>query len=129
MGTSIDMTELRQAEEARLDAQNKLSHANRVTTMGQLAHASIAHEVKQPASLRRSSTPRRGCSWLDRRPSDLECEVRQALTRIVKDANRSAEVINEILCPHQEGSATKGDRLEINRVVREVIGLYPRGTR
>jgi C4-dicarboxylate-specific signal transduction histidine kinase len=47
VGSSIDVTERKQAEEARLDAQNKLAHANRVTTMGQLA-ASIAHEVNQP---------------------------------------------------------------------------------
>jgi hypothetical protein len=29
-GTATDMTERQQAEEARLDARNKLAHANRV---------------------------------------------------------------------------------------------------
>ena len=119
VGTSIDMTELRQAEEARLDAQNKLSHANRVTTMGQLA-ASIAHEVKQPIAATLINAEA-GLLWLDRRPSDLE-EVRQALTRIIKDGNRAAEVINEIRALIKKAPPRR-DRLEINRVVREVIGL------
>jgi hypothetical protein len=43
VGTVIDVTERRRAEEER----QALAHANRVATMGQLT-ASIAHEVNQP---------------------------------------------------------------------------------
>jgi PAS domain S-box-containing protein len=119
VGTSIDITESKLAEEARLDAQNKLAHANRVTTMGQLA-ASIAHEVNQPiaATLTNAQAALR---WLDRRTPDLE-EVRQALARIVKDGNRAAEVIDEIRALMKKAPPRK-DHLEINGVVREMIGL------
>src|SRR5207248_3241413 len=43
VGTVMDVTERRRAEEER----HALAHANRITTVGQLA-ASIAHEVNQP---------------------------------------------------------------------------------
>ncbi len=119
VGTSIDMTEHRRAEEVRLDAQNKLSHANRVTTMGQLA-ASIAHEVKQPIAATLTNA-QAGLRWLDRWPPDLE-EVRQALQRIVRDGERAAEVIDEIRALIKKAPPRK-DLLEINGAVREVIGL------
>ena len=119
VGTSIDMTERRRAEEARLDAQNQLAHANRVTAMGQLA-ASIAHEVNQPiaATVINAEAALR---WLDRRPPDLE-EVRQTLACIAKDGNRAAEVIDEIRALIKKAPPRK-DRLEINGAIREVIGL------
>lgn len=43
----LDLTERKRAEEDLRKMQAELAHANRVTTMGQLA-ASISHEVKQP---------------------------------------------------------------------------------
>jgi signal transduction histidine kinase len=119
VGTSIDMTELRRAEEARLDAQVKLSHANRVTTMGQLA-ASIAHEVKQPIAAKLTNA-QAGLRWLDRRPPDLE-EVRQVLARIVKDGDRAAEIIDDVRALIKK-APPRNDPLEINGTVREVIGL------
>src|SRR5712671_1503559 len=50
IGTSIDVTERKRAEEERerlRQAQEDLAHVNRVTTMGELT-ASLAHEVNQP---------------------------------------------------------------------------------
>jgi NO-binding membrane sensor protein with MHYT domain/signal transduction histidine kinase len=119
VGTSIDMTERRRAEEARLDAQNQLAHANRVTAMGQLA-ASIAHEVNQPIAATVTNA-QAALRWLDRRPPDLE-EVRQTLARIAKDGNRAAEVIDEIRALIKKAPPRK-DRLEINGAIREVMGL------
>ena len=119
VGTSIDVTQRRRAEEARLDAQNQLAHVHRVTAMGQLA-ASIAHEVNQPIAATVTNA-QAALRWLDRRPPDLE-EVRQALARIAKDGHRAAEVIDEIRALIKKAPPRK-DRLEINGAIHEVIAL------
>ena len=119
VGTSIDVTERKRAEEARLDAQSKLAHANRVTTMGHLT-ASIAHEVNQPISATVINA-RAALRLLDCGPPDLE-EARQALAQIVKDGNRAGEVIARIRDLIKR-APPREDRLEINAAIREVIAL------
>jgi PAS domain S-box-containing protein len=119
VGTSIDVTQRRRAEEARLDAQNQLAHVHRVTAMGQLA-ASIAHEVNQPIAATVTNA-QAALRWLDRRPADLQ-EVRQALARIAKDGHRAAEVIDEIRALIKKAPPRK-DRLEINGAIHEVVAL------
>src|SRR5207248_4812479 len=86
-------------------------------TMGQLT-ASVAHEVSQPigAALTNSETALR---WLRSEQPNLD-EVRWALERIVRDAKRAAEVIARIRALFRK-SAPRGDRLEINAAIREVI--------
>jgi C4-dicarboxylate-specific signal transduction histidine kinase len=85
--------ELRESERRYREVQMELAHANRLAIVGQLT-ASIAHEVKQPVAATIANATA-GLRWLDGQAPNLE-EVRQALTRIVKDGNRSAEVIDRI---------------------------------
>lgn len=96
----LDLTERKQAEERvregerrYREVQTELAHANRVATMGQLA-ASIAHEVNQPiaATVTNANAALR---WLRADPPD-HGEVNQVLGRIIKDANRAAEVLGRI---------------------------------
>src|ERR1700757_2474764 len=47
VGTVMDVTERKRAEEALREAQANLARVNRVTTMGELT-ASLAHEIRQP---------------------------------------------------------------------------------
>ena len=47
IGTTMDITERKRAEEALRNAQAELARVARLTTMGELA-ASIAHEINQP---------------------------------------------------------------------------------
>jgi PAS domain S-box-containing protein len=122
----LDLTERKQAEaEAResekryQEMQLELAHANRVATMGQLT-SSIAHEVNQPISAVAMNASA-ALSWLDRTQPDLE-EVRASLEQIVKDANRSGEVIDRIRQLVKKTPPRKG-RLDLNEVVREVIVL------
>lgn len=119
VGTSIDVTERRQAEENRQDLQNKLAHASRVTTMGQLT-ASIAHEVNQP--LAAIVTNAEVCArWLNR-PSPNIGEVIDTVGHILKDAHRASEVIRT-----NRNFSKKADpemvQLDINEVVEEAITL------
>ncbi|CDF85698.1 PAS domain S-box [Pseudomonas knackmussii B13] len=96
----LDLTERKRAEERvregerrYREVQTELAHANRVATMGQLA-ASIAHEVNQPiaATVTNANAALR---WLGAQPPELG-EVSQVLGRIIKDANRAAEVLGRI---------------------------------
>jgi PAS domain S-box-containing protein len=121
-----DITERKRAEaEAREndrryhEMQMELAHANRVATVGQLT-ASIAHEVIQPiaATVTNAETALR---WLGRGSSHLK-EVQEALTRIVDNGVRAAEVINRIRGLMKKAPPRK-DRLEINGAILEIIEL------
>ena len=118
-GTAIDMTERKQAEEARLDAQQQLAHANRVTTMGQLT-ASIAHEINQPIAATVTNA-QAALRWLDARPPNLEA-TRQAVARIVKNGIRAGDVIGRIRALINK-VPTRADRLDINDAIIEVVAL------
>jgi PAS domain S-box-containing protein len=122
----LDLTERKRAEaEAReserryREMQMEVAHANRVATMGQLT-ASIAHEVNQPIAAAVTNAEA-ALRWLGARPPDLE-EVRQALGRIVKDANRAGDVIGRIRELIKKAPSRK-DRVDMNEAIREVIEL------
>jgi PAS domain S-box-containing protein len=115
----LDLTERKRAEEALRLVQTELAHANRVATMGQLT-ASIAHEVTQPIAATVGNAEA-ALRWLGRRPPDLD-EVRQAVTRIVKEGLRAAEVLGRIRALVNKAPPSK-DRLNLNEAIREVIEL------
>jgi PAS domain S-box-containing protein len=86
---SRDLTDHVLASEALREAQLALAHANRITTMGQLA-ASISHEVSQP--LAGVVANAEAClRWLDRDIPDLEA-ARRSVEWVMDDANRASEV-------------------------------------
>jgi C4-dicarboxylate-specific signal transduction histidine kinase len=112
----MDVTERRRAEEER----QALAHANRIATMGQLT-ASIAHEVNQPITTARNNAAS-ALRFLSRIPPDLE-EVREALGCVLNDVDRAGDVIAGIRKLIQKAPAPRGDRLDINEAIREVIVL------
>jgi C4-dicarboxylate-specific signal transduction histidine kinase len=122
VGTSMDVTERKRAEEERerlRQAQEDLAHVNRVTTMGELT-ASLAHEVNQPiaAAVTNAST----CiHWLAGDTPNLE-EAREAMSRIVKDGMRAAEIISRIRLLFKKGTPQR-ELVEINEVIQEMIVL------
>ena len=111
--------EARESDRRYREMQMELAHANRVATMGQLT-ASIAHEVNQPiaATVINAEAALR---WLGAGSLNAE-EVRRALTSIIKDGNRAAEVINRIRALIKKAPPRK-DRLEVNGVILEIIEL------
>jgi C4-dicarboxylate-specific signal transduction histidine kinase len=121
-GVTSDVTaEIRseQAEQALRQAQTELAHIARVTTLGELA-ASIAHEINQPlgAVVTNASASLR---LLDGQVPNLE-EARQALSCIINDANRAADVIARIWALTTKKPFQK-EQVDINDVVLEVTGL------
>ncbi|HTR14115.1 MAG TPA: AAA family ATPase [Roseiarcus sp.] len=122
----LDLTERKRAEAEAGDSERRyresqmqLEHANRVATMGQLT-ASIAHEVNQPigASVTNAQAALR---WLDRAAPDLE-EVRQALSRIVRDGVRASAVLDRIRNLIKKAAPRK-EQFDINAAIREVVEI------
>jgi PAS domain S-box-containing protein len=106
-----------QAERALLEAQTELAHVVRVTTLGELT-ASIAHEVNQPLAAVVTNAGA-GLRLLD--VPDL-AEAREALSCIISDANRAADVIARIRALTRKTPFQK-QQVDLNDVVREVAGL------
>jgi PAS domain S-box-containing protein len=119
IGSAIDITEHRRAEEELRNAQADLAHVAQLTTMGHLA-ASIAHEVKQPLAAIVSNG---GASLrlLAQDPPDLD-EVRQALTEIIQDANRAADVMGSLRALMRK-SEPQRIPVDVNECIRRIVAL------
>jgi len=119
VGSSTDITERKQAEEALRQAQSDLAHVSRVTTMGELT-ASLAHEVNQPiaAAITDANTCLR---WLNRDHPDVE-EAREAASRMVKDATRAAEIVSRTRLLFKKGTP-QWELVDINEIIREMVAL------
>jgi PAS domain S-box-containing protein len=119
VGTVLDVTERRRAEEALQKAQAELAHVTRVTTMGELT-ASIAHEINQP--LGAIVTHGQAClRLLSREPPNLD-KSREVIERMISDGLRASEVIRRIRA--LLGKTTPEETwLSLNEVIQEVIPL------
>ena len=119
VGTVMDITERRRAEEALRDAQADLAHVARLTTMGQLV-ASIAHEINQPLTAIVSNGDT-ALLWLNRDKPDLG-QARNALSRIVRDGIRAGGVIRGLRALAMK-SGPELATFDINDAIREVLTL------
>ena len=119
IGTVMDVTERKRAEDDLRQAHADLAHINRVTAMGELT-ASLAHEVNQPiaAAVTNANTCLR---WLAADTPSLE-EARAAVTRIVKDGTRASEIIKRIRLLFKKGIMQR-ELVDVNDVIREMIVL------
>jgi PAS domain S-box-containing protein len=119
VGTSTDVHDWRQAQEALRNTQTELAHMTRVMTMGELT-ASIAHEVNQPLGAIVTSAAA-GARWLATKPPQMD-KARRALVRIANDGKRAAEVIRRIRALMKR-QAPRKEWLDINETILEVIAL------
>jgi PAS domain S-box-containing protein len=122
VGTVIDITERKRAEEERerlRQAQADLARVSRMTTMGELT-ASLAHEVNQPiaATITNASACLR---WLTRDPPELE-EAREAASRMLESGKRATEIVKRVRRLFEKGPALR-EQVDLNEVIREIIAL------
>jgi PAS domain S-box-containing protein len=122
VGTSIDVTERKRADEERerlRQVQADLAHLSRVTTMGELT-ASLAHEIRQPISA--AVTDAKTClRWLGRDEPDVG-EACEAASRLVTDVTRAADIIGRISSLFKKGTPQR-ELVDVNELIREMIVL------
>jgi signal transduction histidine kinase len=85
--------------------------------------ASIAHEIRQPlgAITTNASAGLRWLANLENDPSAID-EARSAMTRIVRDSERAAEVITNLRAMSKNESSETA-LLDVNDLVREVLAI------
>jgi signal transduction histidine kinase len=87
--------------------------------MGELA-ASLAHEINQPiaAAIAYANACLR---WLDREKPDID-EARSAVTNIVSDGQRAAQIIGRIRTQFEKGALNQ-EVFDVSEIIRETVGL------
>ena len=107
------------AEAAAHEARAQLARVARVTTLGELT-TSIAHEVNQP--LAAVVTSGQAClRWLAAAPPNLD-RARQAIDRIVDDANRASDIIAHVRAMARGAQAAPEPR-DVGALVLETLAL------
>ena len=119
LGSTVDISERKRAEDALQATQAELARVQRSTIMGEIT-ASIAHEINQPlaAIVTNASS---GLRWLTNKTPDLG-EAQTALRRIVSDGHRASEVIGSIRAMFKRG-ARENAYYDVNALIREVLAL------
>jgi C4-dicarboxylate-specific signal transduction histidine kinase len=121
-GTGTDMTAIvrpQRAESSLRAAQDELTHASRVTTLGQFT-ASIAHEITQPIASARNNA-RAALNFLDMQPPDMG-EVREALACVVENVDRAGDIIDRIR-GHFNKAPPRKELFDLNESINEVLLL------
>jgi C4-dicarboxylate-specific signal transduction histidine kinase len=119
VGTVMDITARKQAEEAVSKAQAELAHVTRVTALGEMT-ASIAHEVNQPLAAVVTNA-NASLRWLSGESPNL-AEAREAIRRIIRDGNRGGEIIGRIRALAKKAPPKK-DWLDLNEAIGEVVAM------
>ncbi len=125
VGTLLDVTDARRAEQEAAAANQRMAHVARLATMGEMA-AAIAHELNQPlaaianyASAAARILPQAAAAAAD--PESQE-DVRSALAQIAAQALRAGEVIRRLRSLVQKRD-TRREQTDINQLVEEVVAF------
>jgi C4-dicarboxylate-specific signal transduction histidine kinase len=90
---AVDVSALRQAEDALSTAQAELARASRIAIMGEMT-ASIAHEINQPLGAIRIFADS-ALSWLDRPVPSVE-RAQRSIAELAASADRAAAIVRRV---------------------------------
>jgi len=113
----VDISDLLATRAAAERLQEELSHAGRVSVLGELT-ASIAHEVNQPLAAI-TTNGQASLRWLSQ--PDIDIQEIQALTaRMVEGAYRAADIIGRIRAMAAKRAPVRG-LVSINAIVDDAL--------
>jgi PAS domain S-box-containing protein len=118
-GVYIDITELRQKDDALNKLRRQVWHVDRVASTGALA-GSLAHELSQPLSAILNNA-QAGLRFMAKEQIDAD-EIREILGDIVRDDKRAATVINGLRSMLQQRE-TPLTNVDLSQCIEEVIEL------
>jgi PAS domain S-box-containing protein len=119
IGSCIDITEHKQAEEEARIHREELAHLSRVAIMGEMA-GSLAHELNQPLTgiVNNSSAGRR---FIAKRRADPR-KLDSLFEAICEDGRRAGGIIRGIRCMVQKGNYVRS-AVNLNDVIASVLRL------
>jgi C4-dicarboxylate-specific signal transduction histidine kinase len=116
-GALMDVTAATRAESRLQEAQARVAHVARVTSLGALS-ASIAHEVNQPLAAI-VSHGEASMRWLNREVPRLD-EVASSLRHVIANGKRASEIVQRVRS--LTGKSERQNRpLNLNDLVEEVV--------
>jgi C4-dicarboxylate-specific signal transduction histidine kinase len=119
IGTLIDITATKHAQDALRATQSKLAHIARRTTMNEVT-ATIAHEVNQPLAAI-VANGNAALRWLRKTPPEI-AEAVANVNQIISDGHRASGVIASIRGMFKKDEHVKVF-IDVNAVIREVLEL------
>jgi two-component system sensor kinase FixL len=125
VGIIRDLSAEKFAEEESRQLQDRLSEVDRYSLMGEMA-AGLAHEINQPLSAI-TTYSQAGERLMAQNPPDME-SLEEICRKISDQAIRAGQIIQSLRSFVSKQEARE-DRLDINEVVANVLGLIEADTR
>jgi PAS domain S-box-containing protein len=114
-----DITEQKRAEEQAREHLTELAHVSRLSSMGEMGSA-LAHELNQPLAAMLSYA--QACLRLLKGGNVDATELRVALTRVAKNAERAGDIVRN-LRHFVAKTEPQTKSVNVNYLVREVLRL------
>ena len=121
VGFVRDLTESRAAEERVRRLEDRLLHADRLVTLGELT-AGIAHEINQPLTAIAAYADA-GRSMVDRKAETPREEMLSICARIGEQSRRAAEVVQRLRKMVRSGRVSKSSH-KVNYIIQNVLLLF-----
>ncbi len=114
-----DVSDIRAAEQASRQSQNRLAHVTRTGLLGEIS-ASLAHELNQPlaAILSNAQVLKR---QIDAAPTRLD-EADEVISDVIHDVRRAGEVVQRLRALLKPGKQ-KIEVVDLNQIVTETKDL------